>query len=62
MDYNDKELGLVQLNGKELSYNNYNDIFAALEIFLIKKNSTTVIIKHANPCGVSKISQLLTFF
>ena len=27
-----RELGLNQLNGKELSYNNYNDIFAALII------------------------------
>ena len=53
-DYNDKELGLQQLNGKELSYNNYNDIFASLEILSsFKKISGTVIIKHANPCGVS---------
>ena len=52
--YNDKELGLKQLGGKELSYNNYNDMFAALEILLsLKRNAGTVIIKHANPCGVS---------
>ena len=31
-DYDDKKLGLEQLHGKELSYNNYNDLFAALEI------------------------------
>ena len=29
-DYNDKELGFKQLHGKELSYNNYNDIFSCL--------------------------------
>ncbi len=53
-NYKDEELGLSQLNGKELSFNNYNDIFASLEILLsIKKNPATVIIKHANPCGVS---------
>jgi phosphoribosylaminoimidazolecarboxamide formyltransferase/IMP cyclohydrolase len=53
-NYNDKELGLKQLGGKELSYNNYNDMFAALEILLsLKRNAGTVIIKHANPCGVS---------
>jgi len=53
-NYNDKELGLKQLGGKELSYNNYNDMFAALEIlFSLKRNAGTVIIKHANPCGVS---------
>ena len=53
-NYKDKELGLSQLSGKELSYNNYNDIFASLEILLSLKNrSATVVVKHANPCGVS---------
>ncbi len=31
-DYNDRELGFTQLNGKELSYNNYNDIFDSLDL------------------------------
>ena len=54
-DYNDKQLKFNQIHGKELSYNNYNDIFASLEILnSLKKNSGTVIIKHANPCGVSE--------
>ena len=54
-DYNDEELGFLQLHGKELSYNNYNDVFAALEILeSLKSKSSTVIIKHANPCGVSE--------
>ena len=54
-DYNDRELGFTQLHGKELSYNNYNDIFSSLEILeTIKGDSSTVITKHANPCGVSK--------
>ena len=54
-DYNDKHLGFNQIQGKELSYNNYNDMFASLEILdSLKKNSGTVIIKHANPCGVSE--------
>ena len=53
-DYNDKELGLNQLGGKDLSYNNYNDIFASLEILSsLKKKPATVVVKHANPCGVS---------
>ena len=47
-------LKLKQLNGKELSYNNYNDVFAALTISKsLPKNSGTVIVKHTNPCGVS---------
>jgi phosphoribosylaminoimidazolecarboxamide formyltransferase/IMP cyclohydrolase len=53
-NYNDKALGLKQLSGKDLSYNNYNDIFASLEIlFSLKNIAATVIVKHANPCGVS---------
>ena len=43
-----------QLSGKDLSYNNYNDIFAGLDILFSEKNlPSTVIIKHANPCGVA---------
>ena len=47
-------LKIKQLHGKQLSYNNYNDIFAALTISKsLPKNIGTVILKHANPCGVS---------
>ena len=47
-------LGLEKLHGKGLSYNNYNDIYSALSILgSLKKNEGIVIIKHANPCGVS---------
>ncbi len=47
-------LGILQLSGKKLSYNNYNDIYAALNISqTLPKNTGTVIVKHANPCGVS---------
>ena len=53
-DYDDQQLGFKQIHGKELSYNNYNDMFASLQILTLKKNSGTVIIKHANPCGVSE--------
>ena len=45
---------LKQIHGKQLSYNNYNDIFAALTISKsLPKNKGTVIVKHTNPCGVS---------
>ena len=54
MDQQNLSLGLNKINGKELSYNNYNDIYAGLELLLsIRKIPTTVIIKHANPCGVA---------
>ena len=49
-----KNLDIKQIQGKKLSYNNYNDIFAGLMISKsLPKNLGTVIIKHANPCGVS---------
>ena len=47
-------LDISQLSGKKLSYNNYNDIYSALNISrTLPKNNGTVIVKHANPCGVS---------
>ena len=47
-------LDMKKIHGKELSYNNYNDIYSALFILnSLKKNQGTVIIKHASPCGVS---------
>ncbi len=46
--------GINKIHGKQLSYNNYNDIFSALTISkTLPKNIGTVIVKHANPCGVS---------
>jgi len=49
-----QNLDIKQIHGKQLSYNNYNDIFSALTISKsLPKNLGTVIIKHANPCGVS---------
>ena len=58
-----KNLGLEKIHGKDLSYNNYNDIYSALSILAIfKKRQGTVIIKHANPCGVSvENSQIKSF-
>ena len=47
-------INIKQINGKQLSYNNYNDIFTSLTISKsLPKNVGTVIVKHANPCGVS---------
>tara|TARA_B100000315_G_scaffold251999_1_gene287842 strand:+ start:120 stop:1655 length:1536 start_codon:yes stop_codon:yes gene_type:complete len=47
-------LGIEKIHGKELSYNNYNDIYSALSILnTFKKKEGAIIIKHANPCGVS---------
>ena len=47
-------MNIVQLHGKKLSYNNYNDLYSALNISkTLPKNLGTVIVKHGNPCGVS---------
>jgi phosphoribosylaminoimidazolecarboxamide formyltransferase / IMP cyclohydrolase len=49
-----QSLNIEQIHGKQLSYNNYNDIFSALTISKsLPANLGTVIVKHANPCGVS---------
>tara|TARA_Y100000590_G_scaffold455934_1_gene605513 strand:+ start:1136 stop:2677 length:1542 start_codon:yes stop_codon:yes gene_type:complete len=48
------DLGIEKIHGKELSYNNYNDIYSALSILqTFKKKEGAVIIKHSNPCGAS---------
>ncbi len=45
---------IIQISGKQLSYNNYNDLYSALSISkTLPKNKGVAIIKHANPCGVS---------
>ena len=50
-----------QVQGKELSYNNYNDANAALELVAEfgSDKPTVVIVKHANPCGVASADTLL---
>ncbi|HEY5048483.1 MAG TPA: bifunctional phosphoribosylaminoimidazolecarboxamide formyltransferase/IMP cyclohydrolase [Rhizomicrobium sp.] len=51
-----------QLQGKELSYNNINDVDAAYELvaeFDPAHHAACAIIKHANPCGVALGSTLL---
>ena len=52
-----------QIHGKQLSYNNYNDIYSALGISKsLPKNTGVVIIKHANPCGVSTLKNNIECF
>jgi phosphoribosylaminoimidazolecarboxamide formyltransferase/IMP cyclohydrolase len=43
----------VQLQGKELSYNNVGDSDAAWECVKTFDQPACVIVKHANPCGVA---------
>ena len=46
-----KKLLWEQLNGKELSYNNYFDIESAINIVFEFDECVCSIIKHSNPCG-----------
>ncbi|MBU3077098.1 bifunctional phosphoribosylaminoimidazolecarboxamide formyltransferase/IMP cyclohydrolase [Sphingomonas quercus] len=50
-----------QVQGKELSYNNYNDADAALGLVAEFRDAepTCVIVKHANPCGVATAGTLV---
>ncbi len=48
----------VQVQGKELSYNNLNDTDAAFECVAEFDIPTVAIIKHANPCGVASAAGL----
>ena len=51
-----------QLQGKELSYNNYNDADAAFELACDFDKPTVAIIKHANPCGVATGSNYVSAY
>lgn len=42
-----------QLNGKEMSYNNFVDADCAYRAAYDHKAPTVAIIKHANPCGIA---------
>jgi phosphoribosylaminoimidazolecarboxamide formyltransferase/IMP cyclohydrolase len=51
----------VQVQGKELSWNNINDTDAAYELvaeFDGRKSAAVAIVKHANPCGVAEGASL----
>jgi len=51
-----------QLQGKELSFNNFIDLNAAWELVKEFDKGAVVIIKHTNPCGVAQgDDQLKTF-
>lgn len=48
----------VQLNGKELSFNNINDTNGALELLKEFTEPTVVGCKHGNPCGVGSAENI----
>lgn len=50
------------LQGKQLSYNNINDADGALSLLKEFTESSCVIVKHANPCGVAVGADLADAF
>ena len=52
----------VQLQGKELSFNNIADTDAALETVKQFDQPACVIVKHANPCGVAVAVDISTAY
>lgn len=51
--------GMRQLQGKELSYNNLLDADAARKLVWLFDEPAVVIVKHNNPCGVGRGSDLV---
>lgn len=51
--YGDLKEMFDQLNGKELSYNNLVDVDAAIQLISEFTDTTFVIFKHTNACGVA---------
>jgi phosphoribosylaminoimidazolecarboxamide formyltransferase/IMP cyclohydrolase len=48
----------IQLNGKELSYNNLLDLDSALGIVRMFGEPAAAVIKHNNPCGAARADTL----
>ncbi len=51
-----------QLQGKELSYNNYVDLEAARSLAAEFAQPAAVIVKHNNPCGTAECDSLLNAY
>jgi phosphoribosylaminoimidazolecarboxamide formyltransferase / IMP cyclohydrolase len=56
--YGDSDDLFIQHNGKEISYNNLQDMEAALELVHEFADPAFVIVKHGNACGVAVRSVL----
>ena len=52
----------LQVQGKELSYNNIADTDAALDMVRALQGPACCIVKHANPCGVAEATDLMTAY
>ncbi len=57
--YGDMEKVFEQLHGKEISYNNLQDLDAAIHLIDEFEETTFVVMKHNNACGVATRDNLL---
>lgn len=57
--YGDFEKMFDQLNGKELSYNNFLDIDASVNLMAEFSETTFAILKHNNACGLASRKNLI---
>ena len=57
--YGDFDACFTKLNGKEVSYNNINDIDAACNLIDDFKETTFAILKHNNACGLASRATLI---
>ncbi len=55
-------LNAKQLQGKEMSYNNFLDCNSAFKLIREFEDPTGVIVKHNNPCGVASAPTILEAF
>ncbi len=53
---------MIQVHGKELSYNNILDMDKALDICMDFERPTAVVMKHTNPCGLASADTIWEAF
>ncbi|MBN1383381.1 MAG: bifunctional phosphoribosylaminoimidazolecarboxamide formyltransferase/IMP cyclohydrolase [Elusimicrobia bacterium] len=61
-DSKSKSENSKQLQGKELSYNNYIDIDSAFGLVSEFEDPSCVIVKHCNPCGTASSKDIFTAY
>jgi phosphoribosylaminoimidazolecarboxamide formyltransferase/IMP cyclohydrolase len=57
--FGDLSANFEQLHGKEISYNNLNDLDAAIELIGDFEEPTVAILKHNNACGLASRPQMI---
>lgn len=56
--FDDLKISVRQLHGKELSYNNLNDIYGTIVALKEFEEPTVVAVKHTNPCGIGSAKEI----